>query len=93
MIKKIIGEDKIYLTLDQAQINRKYRVVSVSAGRGLTERIYEMGLLPNTDIVIISRSGGHVIVLVKGVSVALSRGIAKKIFVEELGSTEAVRSP
>ncbi len=42
-----------------------------------------MGLLPSTEITVISRSGGHVTVLVKGYSIALSRGVAKKILIEE----------
>jgi ferrous iron transport protein A len=72
------------LTLDMGEIGRRYNVVGINAGRGLTEKIMEMGIVPGTEIKIISRFGGHVIVMVRGSVIALSRGISRKILISPL---------
>jgi Fe2+ transport system protein FeoA len=40
--------------------------------------------VPGTEIKIISRFGGHVIVMVRGSVIALSRGISRKILISPL---------
>jgi len=59
-------------------------VVGVNAGRGLTKRLADMGLVPGTKLRIVnSQISGPVIVEVRGSRLALGRGIAQKIMVEE----------
>ncbi|MEM0043701.1 MAG: FeoA family protein [Sulfolobales archaeon] len=70
------------LSLDEIGSGVTCRIRSIIAGRGLRDRLLEIGLLPGTEVRILRSSRGHVIVLVRGVTVALSRGIARKIYVE-----------
>jgi len=57
-------------------------VVDVRAGRGLTRRLAEMGLLPGTQIrVVSSQMRGPLIIDLKGSRLALGRGVTQKIMV------------
>ena len=60
------------------------RIVDVSGGLGLRGRLLQMGLVPGTPIEVIDTNRGPVIVRVRGVSMAIGRGIAHRIFVEPL---------
>jgi len=57
-------------------------VMEIRAGRGLTRRLMEMGLLPGSEITVLSNSAGPLLVSVRGVTLSLGRGIASKIFVQ-----------
>ncbi len=62
------------------------RIVEVSGGRGLVRRLAELGF--NADVlvkVLHNHSPGPVLIEVKGSRVALGRGVAMKILVEEAG--------
>lgn len=73
-----------YTSLDLASPLKRYRIIDIEAGRGLREKILEMGMTPGSEIRVIRNARGHIIVLVRGVSIAISRGIAKKIILETL---------
>ena len=58
-------------------------VVSIRAGRGLSQRLADMGLVPGTSLKVInSQMPGPIIVEVRGSRLVLGRGIAHKIMVE-----------
>ncbi len=56
-------------------------LVEINAGRGLRERLLQMGLVPGTTIEILRKTPGMVVVRFRGTVISLSRGIAMKILV------------
>ena len=54
---------------------------SISGGLGLISRLAGMGVVPGTEIKVLRKSRGPVIVLVNNTRVALGRGQASKILV------------
>jgi Fe2+ transport system protein FeoA len=66
--------------------NAPLRVVSIGGGEGLRRRLFSLGLRPGDEIEYSVRGifGGPVLVrnLRSGMSVALGRGIARRIRVE-----------
>ncbi len=65
---------------------KKAKVVDVEGGLGLKKRLSQMGIHPG-DIVTVLRYGplgGAVVIEVHGFQLALGRGVASKIYVEEV---------
>ncbi|MHC4759290.1 MAG: FeoA family protein [Planctomycetota bacterium] len=61
---------------------QKVTLVSIDAGRGLKSRLASMGLLPNTEITVISnKHPGPFMISVKKTKMMLGRGMAEKILV------------
>ena len=59
------------------------KVVSIRAGRGLTQRLVDMGLTPGASLKIVSDfMSGPVIIEFRGSRVALGHGVAHKIIVQ-----------
>ncbi len=56
-------------------------VVSIRGGRGLVNRLMQMGITPGTIIEVIDNTAGPIMIKVRGVTIALGRGVASKIFV------------
>jgi len=50
-------------------------------GCGLRRRLMEMGLTPGTTVEVLNNSRGPVVIRVRGVVVALGRGMASRIMV------------
>jgi ferrous iron transport protein A len=72
-------------TLDQIYENRKAKVIDIQGGAGIRHRLSQMGIHPG-DIVTMLRFGalrGPILIEVHGSQVALGRGIASKVMVEE----------
>ena len=68
--------------LTQARINTNLVFVSVDGGRGVWQKLVDMGLIPGERLKVLHNSGyGPVTVLIKGAKVALGHGIAQKILV------------
>jgi Fe2+ transport system protein FeoA len=58
------------------------KVVKIDAGRGLNSRLAAMGLVPNTQITVVSNGHpGPFVLSVKESKVMLGRGMAHKIMV------------
>ncbi|MCS7108892.1 MAG: FeoA family protein [Sulfolobales archaeon] len=70
-------------TLVNAAEGTKVRVIDIIAGQGLKNRLMQMGLTPGEVLEVIENSKGPVIVSVKGVTIALGRGMASKILVDD----------
>ena len=68
--------------LSKVKSGEKVRLASIDAGRGLNSRLASMGLLPNTEITIVSNGHpGPFVISVKGSKMMLGRGMANKIMV------------
>ena len=60
------------------------RVVGIDSGYGLRTRLLQMGLTPGAIVEIVDNTRGPVIIRVRGVVIALGRGMASRIIVEPL---------
>lgn len=69
-------------TLESLARNTKFRIRDIIAGHGLKQRLLQMGFVPGTEGFVINNTGGHVVVYIRNSQVGISKGIAKKIYVE-----------
>ncbi len=73
-------------SLDKIFENKKAKVIDILGGQGIRQRLGQMGIHPG-DIITILRFGvlrGPILIEVHGSQVALGRGIASRIVVEEI---------
>lgn len=71
------------VSLDEVPEGAKAVVVDVAGwGHGLRKRLLEMGLVPGTTVEVLRNNRGPLIVKVRGATVALGRGLAKKVIVK-----------
>jgi ferrous iron transport protein A len=73
-------------TLDQIYENKKATVIDIQGGQRIRQRLGQMGIHPG-DIITILRYGalrGPILIEIHGSQVALGRGIASKVIVEEM---------
>lgn len=73
-------------TLDQVYESKKAIVIDIRGGRNIRQRLSQMGI-HHGDIITILRFGalrGPILIEVHGSQVALGRGIASRIIVEEV---------
>jgi len=73
-------------TLDQVHENNKAKVIVIQGGQRIRQRLGQMGIHPG-DIITILRYGalrGPILIEIHGSQVALGRGIASKVIVEEM---------
>ncbi|MBM3707685.1 MAG: ferrous iron transport protein A [Actinobacteria bacterium] len=79
------GKDSNKILLACALPGRKYRIVTIYGGYGLNSRLHAMGIIPNGTVTVIYQTwGGPMTLAVKGVRIALGRGMAQKIEVSEV---------
>jgi ferrous iron transport protein A len=71
-------------SLDQAGCGRAVRVTRLDTSHEAHQRLREMGFHENACIRKLQSHGAALICLVCGVRVAISSGLAQKIFVQEL---------
>jgi len=63
---------------------KEARVVSIAAGRGLAQRLADMGLTPGTVLRAVHRHGsGPILVEFRGTKIVLGSGISQKIIVDQ----------
>jgi ferrous iron transport protein A len=73
-------------TLDKVYENRKSQVIDIQGGQRIRQRLGQMGIHPG-DIITILRYGalrGPILIEIHGSQVALGRGIASRVIVEEM---------
>jgi ferrous iron transport protein A len=71
-----------HLPLNMVPPGEAAKIVSVRAGRGLSQRLADMGLTPGTLLTVINSYGaGPVLINLRGTRLALGFGIAQKITV------------
>jgi len=70
------------MPLSMVGVGQKVKVVKVEAGKDLNSRLAAMGLVPNTEVSVVSNAHpGPFVVNVKGSKIMLGRGMAHKIMV------------
>ena len=75
-------ETKEIKPLSKVKSGNKATLVTISAGRGLNNRLAAMGLVSGVEITVVSNSHpGPFVINVKGSKVMLGRGMANKIMV------------
>jgi len=80
----VSGSGRVIL-LSQSEQNKDYRVVSIIGGSILQSRLHSMGIVPDEILkVVLKTGGGPIAIAIKGVRIALGRGISHKIEVTEL---------
>jgi len=72
------------LPLPMVPPNTTVRIVDVVGGRSRLRRIFEMGLTPGVIAFVRNNDIGPIILEVRGVVLAIGRGLAKSILVEVL---------
>ena len=81
--------DKATVPLSMLQAGEKVTLATIDAGDDLRSRLAAMGMVPNTEILIVSNSRpGPFVVNVKGTRIAIGRGMAHKVIVEQNGSQD-----
>ncbi len=68
--------------LDTLPAGARARVVQVNAGPRLSMRLFEMGIVPGSVVEVVANNRGPILIRVRGVTLAIGRGMAKKILVE-----------
>jgi ferrous iron transport protein A len=61
------------------------RIVALNGGKGLTTRLTELGLNVGSDVRVVQRQGGGILVARGESRIALGGGMAVKILVAPLG--------
>ncbi len=85
MDPETLKTDKKIILLAHASQGKKYRVVNIAGGHCLISRLNAMGIVIGDVIKVIYQTwGGPMTIAVKGVRIALGRGIAHKIEVTEV---------
>jgi ferrous iron transport protein A len=78
-------EGKNVILLKSAIPGKKYIINRIIGGHGINGRLNAMGIVPKEVITIVFQTwGGPLTIAVKGVRIALGRGITHKIEVSEL---------
>jgi ferrous iron transport protein A len=69
--------------LSRVDQGREVTLVRINGGRGMRSKLYSMGLVPGSTLMVVSRSGGGPVMLkVKDASLAIGQGMAQKILVD-----------
>ena len=75
-------EHKHKRSLSKVRAGEKVRIVNVEVGGGFRSELIAMGLLPNTEITLVSNGhAGHFVISIKNSKGMLGRGMAEKITV------------
>ena len=85
------GKNDEIILLSLAACDKKYRVVRILGGTSLHSRLHSMGIVPNETLKVVLRTGGGpMAIAIKGVKIALGRGISHKIEVSEINELSQV---
>ena len=79
------------MRMNQAASKTCVRVIAIHGGKGLEAKLRQLGLLPGDMARVLRQApfGGPLLIEIEGRSIAIGRGIAAKIEVEEMpGSCE-----
>lgn len=79
------GGKKSTMLLADARPGLSYKIEAINGGYGLNSRLNAMGIIPGETIKIIHHTRrGPITLAVKGVRLALGRGVSYKIEVSQL---------
>jgi ferrous iron transport protein A len=81
------------IPLAMLPVGRKGRITGIRGGRGLVRRLSDMGFIQDVEVKVIYSHASHnpgrrgpLVVEVKDSRIALGRGVAMKIIVEEVNN-------
>ncbi len=75
--------------LDELPPGVRARIVGFTGGCwGAIRRLMEMGVTPGAIVEVVASWGGPILVRVRGVVIAVGRGVARRILVEPLEKRE-----
>lgn len=60
------------------------KVIDVSGGYGSIRRLYEMGIVPGSEVKVVFNSAGPTVLEKNGTRIAIGKGLAMKVIVEVL---------
>lgn len=84
-----MGESGVTVALSEARVGRTYRLINLAGGQSFREKIAAMGLNAGVKFRIITNSGhGPVGLEVRNTKLGIGRGMAEKIVVEEIESSQ-----
>ena len=70
------------VTLDMLPPGARARVVDIRGRGGWIYRLYQMGLTPGIIVEVVANYGrGPIIIRVRGIEIAIGRGVARRILV------------
>ncbi|MEM0053509.1 MAG: FeoA family protein [Nitrososphaeria archaeon] len=72
------------IPLSSVPENSKCIIEELSGGVGLTRRLMEMGMVPGTEVEVVQNNLGPIIVRIRGITIAIGRGMANHIFVRKV---------
>jgi Fe2+ transport system protein FeoA len=72
------------MPLAMAPVGQAMRLLAIDAGQRLTHRLTELGLTPGVELMIVQDSGGPLLLAVRDSRVAVGRGMAHKMRVEQI---------
>ncbi|MBM3330588.1 ferrous iron transport protein A [candidate division WOR-3 bacterium] len=71
------------MSLADVQPGSNVRVVEIDGGRGMAGRLSTLGLIPGTEVSVLSRrGGGPVLVALRRSRLAIGHGLARRVRVE-----------
>jgi len=73
------------MKLIDVEIGKSFRILRFDGGIWLENKLRQLGLLPGSSVRMLRQApwGGPIMVEVDGRTIAIGRGIASKIYVEE----------
>lgn len=75
------------MTLASLKPGQEAKILSISQGRMIRQRLLNLGILPGEEVLIIRGGGTHPLVLeIRGTKVALGAGMAAKVSVIPISS-------
>ena len=70
--------------LNFVEAGKSVKIIKIAAGRGLTQRLSDMGLLEGEIVRVVNNMGGPLIITKNTSRLAPGRGMGAKILVEEI---------
>lgn len=64
-----------------AECNQDFQIVRITGNDKIKKHLENMGFIPGQTIMVVTQVNENIIVKIKGVSIALSHELAKRIYV------------
>ncbi|MFU2158654.1 MULTISPECIES: FeoA family protein [Caldisericum] len=64
--------------------NEEFVIEKILGGSSISLRLKEIGVIPGVKVLIVSNSGGPIVIGIGNMRLALGRGIASKIIVRKI---------
>lgn len=72
--------------LSMLRVGEKGKIVRLECGMGIVRRLTDLGFVPEQEVEVIrSAPRGPIAIRIKGTIYAIGRGVADKIYVDDIG--------